>query len=139
MLVKLWNSIGNRRGRTPNLSLRAPLFIICLCLQSRKDVSGSLITSSIPCRQIETFLCKNIFFMPAGKYKAEFGLAIKIYSVLIFILNNSAIWRVNAKPQNKQMHCQISPKRMCDPRGCTMKIRSRYHRLLIYDVKGILK
>ena len=33
------------------------------------------------------------------------------------------------------MHCQIPPKRKCNPCGYTMKISSRYHRLLIYDVK----
>ena len=31
--------------------------------------------------QIETFLCKNIFSLPARNYKAQSGLAIKIYSV----------------------------------------------------------
>ena len=39
------------------------------------------------------------------------------------------------KPQNKQMHCQISPRRVCNPCGYTMKMSSIYHRLLIYDVK----
>ena len=43
------------------------------------------------------------------------------------------------KPQNKQMHCPLSPKRMCNPCGYTMKINSRYHRLLIYDVKRTTK
>ena len=38
--------------------------------------------------------------MPARNYKAEFGLAIKIYSVWILMLNNSPIWPVNTKPQN---------------------------------------
>ena len=85
--------------------------------------------------QTETFLCKNIFSLPARNYKAEFGLAIKIYCVWIFILNNSSIWPVNKKPQNKQMHCQISPRITCNPCGNTMKISLRYHRLLIYDVK----
>ena len=33
------------------------------------------------------------------------------------------------------MDCRISPRRMCNPCGYTMKISSRYHRLLIYDVK----
>ena len=33
------------------------------------------------------------------------------------------------------MHCRISPSRKCNPCGYTMKISSRYHRLLIYDVK----
>ena len=73
--------------------------------------------------------------MPARNYKAQFGLAIKIYSVYIFMLNNSAIWLVNTKPQNKQMHFQISPRRMCIPCGYTMKMGSRYHKLLIYDVR----
>ena len=74
--------------------------------------------------------------MPARNYKAQFGLAIKLYSVYILILNNSAIWLVNTKPQNKQMHCQISPRRMCNPCGYTMKISSRFHIpvLLIYAV-----
>ena len=43
------------------------------------------------------------------------------------------------KPQNKQMHCQISPRRTCNPCGYTMKMGSRYHRLLIYDVKRTTK
>ena len=39
------------------------------------------------------------------------------------------------KPQNKQMHCRISPRRTCNPCGYTMKISFLYHRVLIYDVK----
>ena len=39
------------------------------------------------------------------------------------------------KPQNKQMHGRISPRRACNPCGYTMKMISWYHRLLIYDVK----
>ena len=50
LLVKPWNSIGNRWGRTPTLSGGAPHFTMCLCLHSRKDVSCSLILSSIHCR-----------------------------------------------------------------------------------------
>ena len=46
-------------------------------------------------------------------------------------MNNSAIWLVNTKPQNKQ----ISPRRTCKPVGYKTKISSRYHGLLIYDVK----
>ena len=37
------------------------------------------------------------------------------------------------------MHCQISPRRACNPSGYTMKISSMYHRLLIYDVKRTTK
>ena len=56
--------------------------------------------------------------MPARNYKAEFGLAVKIYSVYILILNNiSAICLVNTKPQNNHMHCYISPKRTGNPCG----------------------
>ena len=33
------------------------------------------------------------------------------------------------------MHCQISPRKTCNPCGCTMKISSRCHRLLFYEVK----
>ena len=51
----------------------------------------------------------------------------------------SAISLVNTKPQNKQMHCCISPRRTCIPCGYTMKISSMYHRLLIYDVKRTTK
>ena len=72
-------------------------------------------------------------------YDAEFGLAIKICSVWIFILNNSAIWLVNTKPQNKQMHGRISSRRTCNPCGYTMKISYRYHKLLIYYVKRTTK
>ena len=77
--------------------------------------------------------------MPARNHKAQFGRAIKIYSVWIFILNNSAIWLVNTKPQDKPMHWRISPRRSCNPCGYTVKISSRYHRLLIYDVKTTTK
>ena len=63
----------------------------------------------------------------------------QIYSFWIFILNNSAIWLVNTKPQIKQMYCQILPRRMCNPCGYTMKINSRYLRLLIFDVKRTTK
>ena len=45
------------RYRTPNLSLGAPLFIMCLCLQSRNDVSCSSISLSRPGR----YLVKNIY------------------------------------------------------------------------------
>ena len=80
--------------------------------------------------------------MPGRNCNAQFGLEIKIYSVLIFILSNSAIWLqglVNTKSQNKQMHCQISTTRKCNPCSYTTKISSRYHWLLIYDVKRTTK
>ena len=38
------------------------------------------------------------------------------------------------KLQNKQMHGRISPRRACNPCGYTIKMNSRDHRLLIYDV-----
>ena len=58
--------------RTPNLSGGALLFIMCLCLQSRNDVSCSFISSNI-------LACAKIYFLlPARNYKAESGLAIKI-------------------------------------------------------------
>ena len=69
--------------------------------------------------------------MPARNYKAQSDLAIKIE----FILNNSAIWLANTKPQNKQIHCRIYPRRLCNSCGYTMKMSSMYHWLLIYDVK----
>ena len=77
--------------------------------------------------------------MNSRNYKAKFGLAIKIYSVCVFILKNSAIWLVNMKPQNKEMQCLISPRRTCNPCGYTMKMSSRYHRLLICDLKRTTK
>ena len=46
--------------RTLTLSGGAPLSIMCLCLQSRKDVSCSLIALSIPCRK--KFSCVKIYF-----------------------------------------------------------------------------
>ena len=42
---------------------------------------------------------------------------------------------VNTESQNTQMNCQIS-RRMCNPCGFTMVIISKYHRLLINDVKS---
>ena len=71
--------------------------------------------------------------MPPRNYKAQSDLAIKIEIYIFF--NNGTIWPVITKPQNKQMHCQISPRRVCNPCGYTMKISSVYQRLLIYDVK----
>ena len=44
--------------------------------------------------------------MPARNYKAQSDIAIK----LEIILNNGAIWLVNAKPQNEQIHCRILPE-----------------------------
>ena len=67
--------------------------------------------------------------MPARNYKAQFGFTIKIYSVQIFILNNSAIWLVH----------KISPITTCNPGGYTVKISRWYHGLLIYDVKRTAK
>ena len=55
------------------------------------------------------------------------------------MLNNSATWLVTTKPQNKQTHCRISPRRMCNPSGYAMKISSKYHRFLICDVKRTTK
>ena len=37
------------------------------------------------------------------------------------------------------MHEQISPRRACNPCGYTMKMSSRYNRLLIYGVKRTTK
>ena len=62
--------------------------------------------------------------MPARNYKAKSCLA----------LNNSAIWLVNTKPQNKQTHCQISPRRVCKPCGYTMKTREGFLRKNIVAV-----
>ena len=44
------------------------------------------------------------------------------------------MWLVSTKTENKQMHCQITPRRACNPCGYTMKLSSKYRRLLIYDV-----
>ena len=63
--------------KTSNLSGGAPLFIMCLCLQSRKDVSYSLILLNIPCRY--KLCCAEIYFlMPASNYKAQSDVSIKI-------------------------------------------------------------
>ena len=43
------------------------------------------------------------------------------------------------KPQNKQTQFRISSTGACNPCGYAMKIISRYHRLLIYDVKRTTK
>ena len=77
--------------------------------------------------------------MPVRNHKALFGIAIKIYSVWILILNESALWLVNMESQNTQVHFQISPRRTCNPCGSTMRISSRYQRLLIFDVKRTTK
>ena len=52
----------NLKGPIPSLNLSggAPLFIMCLCLQSTKDVFCSFISSSISCRY-KLSCAKNIF------------------------------------------------------------------------------
>ena len=45
---------------TSNLSGGAPLFIMCLCLQSGKDVSSSFISLSLPYRQ--KLSCLKMYF-----------------------------------------------------------------------------
>ena len=65
------------RYRTMKLSGGAPLFIMCLCLQSRKHVSCSFISSSIPCR-LKLSYAKIYFLLPARNYKAQSDLDIKI-------------------------------------------------------------
>ena len=69
--------------------------------------------------------------MPVRNYKAQFDLEIKIEIYIEY----STIWLVNTKPQNKEMHCRISPRRACNPCGYTIKISSLYHRLLIFNAK----
>ena len=60
------------RYRTQNLSGGAPLFIMCLCLQSRKDIS-----LSIPCRW--KLSCAKIYFLLHDRnFKAHSGLPIII-------------------------------------------------------------
>ena len=59
-----------------NLSGGAPLFIICLCLQSRKDASCSFISLSIPCK-LKLSYAKIDFLLPARNYKAQSGPTIK--------------------------------------------------------------
>ena len=51
---------------------------LCGCVYSQEKI---YLFIDIVEYKIETFLCKNIFSMPATNYKAHFGLAIKIYSV----------------------------------------------------------
>ena len=55
------------------------------------------------------------------------------------MMNESVTSLLNTESQNMQMHGPISPRRTCSPCGYTMKISSRYHRLLIYDVKRTTK
>ena len=50
-------------------------------------------------------------------------------------MNNSEIWLVKTTPKISKMYGQILPRRTCNTNGYTMKMSSRYHRLLIYDVK----
>ena len=72
--------------------------------------------------------------MPARNCKAQFGLAIKIFSVEIFILNNSAICQVNMNRTISKCTSKFHPEK-CATHMVTMKMSSRYHNLLIYDVK----
>ena len=42
---------------------------------------------------------------------------------------------MNKKPQSKQMHDRISPRRSCNSCGYTMKMNSWNHSLSSHDVK----
>ena len=48
-------------------------------------------------------------------------------------MNNSAIWLVNTKPQNKQMNYRFSPEKRA------INVGIQYHRLLNNDVKRTTK
>ena len=50
------------------------------------------------------------------------------------------MWLVNRNHKiSKCIHGRILPRRACNSCGYTMKMSSRYHRLLIYDVKRTTK
>ena len=57
------------------------------------------------------------------------------YTLLEIFILNSAIWLINRKRQNRQMHGRISHRRTCNQCGYTMKISSMYQRLLNANVK----
>ena len=67
--------------------------------------------------------------MPARNYKAQSDLAITIEIYIEY----RAIWLENTKPQNKQMHCRISPRRAC--MWLYNENQFLHHRLLIFDAK----
>ena len=50
--------------------------------------------------------------MPARKYQAQFGVAINILCLDIYIEKLRHLASKNEK--NKQMHCQILPRRTCN-------------------------
>ena len=80
--------------------------------------------------KIETFLCQNIFPCLPGIIRP-----CNQNILCLDMLNNSAIWLVNMKPRNKQMPRRILLRRTRNPCDYTMKISSRFYRLLVYDVK----
>ena len=64
---------------------------------------------------LSSFLCKNILL----------GLALQIYSVYMFKLNESATCLVKKELHSTLMKCQIKPRITCEISGFTMKIDSK--------------
>ena len=75
---------------TPNLSGGAPLFIMCLCLQSRESVMSIDI--------VEYTLSKNIFSLPM-----RHSLVLQSNILDLDIYTELIAPSVNTKQQNKQM------------------------------------
>ena len=90
-----------------NLSGGAPLFIMRLCLQLRKDVSCSFISSSISCRMKLSY-AKIYFLLPARNFKAHSGLAmlapLKIENYI------GAIWIVNRNHKISKCMTEFHPE-----------------------------
>ena len=83
-----------------NLSGGAPLFIMCLCQEKMRPVHLYHRVYLVD----RTFLVqKYIFSCLPGTIRHSLVLQSK-YTVWIFTLNNSVIWLIKTKPQNKQMH-----------------------------------
>ena len=61
-----------------------------LCLQIREGSSWFVYIAEYTTFR-ETFLYENIYSSHTADYKTEFGLAIKIYSVRIFMVNESIL------------------------------------------------
>ena len=75
-------------------------FVTCACVYKLvQDIPGSFISLRIPLRY-KLSCRKNIFSLPTTKYKVKFSLAIKIFSVKMFILNQRVLWLVKNELHN---------------------------------------
>ena len=88
-------------------------FSTCACVyKPGEDGFLSLLQLNIPCNRKS--LVQKHAFITYPNSKSWFSLAVELYLVKIFILNESAIWLVSKKSHNMEIHCQFHTEEHAD-------------------------